>query len=282
MSTVRIIGPGRAGCSLSAALAAKGWQVDGLLGPDDDPADAATGTDVLVIATPDDEIAGVAAAVRPHPGTVVMHLSGSLGLGVLAPHLRRAALHPLVPLPNAQVGAARLVGGVTFAVAGDPVARAMAESLGGRAVEVDDVDRARYHAAACIAANHVVALLGQVERVAGSVGLDLDTFIGLTRAAVDDVARLGPRGALTGPAARADWATLARHRDALDPAERAGYNAGVNLSVRLATDPVPAPGTGPAPDTAQPDPVPAEAPAGAVRAGSAGGARRALAGQGRD
>ena len=56
-----------------------------------------------------------------------------------------------------------------------------------------DGDRAAYHAAACIAANHVVALLGQVERVAASVGLDLEAFLPLTRAAVDDVAALGPR-----------------------------------------------------------------------------------------
>ena len=46
-------------------------------------------------------------------------------------------------------------------------------------------------AAACIAANHVVALLGQVERVAASVGLDLESFLPLTRAAVDDVDALG-------------------------------------------------------------------------------------------
>ena len=52
--------------------------------------------------------------------------------------------------------------------------------------------RAAYHAAACIAANHVVALLGQVERVAASAGLPLDAFLDLTRAAVEDVSRLGP------------------------------------------------------------------------------------------
>ncbi|HEY3942839.1 MAG TPA: DUF2520 domain-containing protein [Acidimicrobiales bacterium] len=240
MRTVRFIGPGRAGRSLAAALAAAGWAVDGMLGRGDDLSGAAQGVDVLVISTPDDAVVEVAAAVRACASTVVLHLSGSLGLSALASHDRRAALHPLVPLPNPEIGAARLASGVTFAVAGDPVARQMAEALGGRVVEVDDADRARYHAAACMAANHVVALLGQVERVAGSIGLDLATFVGLTRAAVDDVDRLGPAAALTGPAARGDWTTLARHRDALDPDERPGYNAGVRLAVRLATDPRPA------------------------------------------
>jgi predicted short-subunit dehydrogenase-like oxidoreductase (DUF2520 family) len=234
MHTIRIIGPGRAGTSLAAALSARGWAFAGFLGRADDLAGAARGVDVLVLATPDDAIAEVAAAIEPVPSTTVVHLSGSLGLEALAPHPRRAGLHPLVPLPNRGVGAARLVSGVTFAVTGDPVARTIVDSLGGRVVEVADEDRAAYHAAACIAANHVVALLGQVERVAASVGLDLESFLPLTRAAVDDVAALGPGAALTGPARRGDWATLSRHLDALPEGERAGYQAGAALATRLA------------------------------------------------
>jgi predicted short-subunit dehydrogenase-like oxidoreductase (DUF2520 family) len=234
MHTIRIIGPGRAGTSLAAALSARGWDFAGFLGRGDDLSGAARGVDVLVLATPDDAIAEVAAAIEPVPTTAVVHLSGSLGLHVLAPHPRRACLHPLVPLPNVNVGAARLRSGVTFAVAGDQVAGAIVDSLGGRVVEVADEDRAAYHAAACIAANHVVALLGQVERVAASVGLDLESFLPLTRAAVDDVAALGPGAALTGPALRGDWATLSRHLDALPEGERAGYQAGAALATRLA------------------------------------------------
>ncbi len=233
MRTLRIVGPGRAGRSLAAALGGVGWDVVGLLGRGDDLTGAAAGVDVLVLATPDDEVGAVAAAVRPDPHTVVVHLSGSLGLDVLAPHPRRASLHPLVPLPDPATGAARLRSGVSFAVSGDRVAETMARDLGGRVVSVAEADRAAYHAAACIAANHVVALLGQVERVAGRAGLPLDAFLDLTRAVVDDVARVGPAAALTGPAARGDWATLARHRDALDATERPAYNAGVVHARRL-------------------------------------------------
>lgn len=237
MHSIRIIGPGRAGTSLAAALSARGWEFAGFLGRHDDLAHAAHGVDVLVIATPDDTIAEVASAVVPVATTTVVHLSGSLGLDALGAHPRRAAVHPLVPLPNGEVGAARLCSGVTFAVAGEPVAREIAAALGGRTVEVADEDRAAYHAAACIAANHVVALLGQVERVASDVGLDLESFLPLTRAAVDDVAALGAHSALTGPARRGDWATLSRHLDALPESERAGYQAGAALATRLAATP---------------------------------------------
>jgi predicted short-subunit dehydrogenase-like oxidoreductase (DUF2520 family) len=235
MHSIRIIGPGRAGTSLAAALSARGWEFAGFLGRHDDLTNAARGVDVLVIATPDDAIAEVAAAVVPVVTTTVVHLSGSLGLDALGAHPVRAALHPLVPLPNGEVGAARLCSGVTFAVAGAPAAREIAAALGGRTVAVADEDRAAYHAAACIAANHVVALLGQVERIAADVGLDLESFLPLTRAAVDDVAALGAPAALTGPARRGDWATLSRHLDALPESERAGYQAGAALATRLAT-----------------------------------------------
>lgn len=233
MPTIRVVGPGRAGTSLATALAGAGWQALPPLGRHDDLVDAAAGVDALVLAVPDDAIEGVAASVRPRPTTVVLHLSGSLGLEVLGPHPRRASLHPLAAMPDPGTGARRLVSGVTFAVAGDSMARSMAEDLGGRAVEVPDGSRAAYHAAATIAANHVVALLGQVERVAATVGLPLDAFLPLAQAAVEDAGRLGARGALTGPAARGDWQTLARHLAALGPDERPGYRAAVGLALQL-------------------------------------------------
>ena len=235
MTTVRLIGPGRAGRALSAALADAGCDVTEILARHDDVAGAAQGVDVLVIATPDSAIAAVAASVVPDPDTVVVHLSGALGLDVLAPHPRRASLHPLVPLPSEEVGRVRLRSGITFAVAGDPVAADLARLLDGSVVVVEDEHRAAYHAAACIASNHLVALMGQVQRVAASAGLDLDTFVGLARAALTDVAELGPAPALTGPAARGDDATLDRHRHTLDPSEIPGYEAGVALARRLAS-----------------------------------------------
>ena len=103
---------------------------------------------------------------------------------------------------------------------------------------MDDDRRVAYHAAACIAANHVVALLGQAERVAAPAGLPLDAFVGLTRAAVDDVAcRSAQLGPSPGPRRAVTTATLERHRALLaaeDPDELAGYDAGVALARRLA------------------------------------------------
>ncbi|HEX5267285.1 MAG TPA: DUF2520 domain-containing protein [Acidimicrobiales bacterium] len=238
----RIIGPGRAGTSLHRALTAAGWDVDGPHGRGQDPsarAGAADGVDLLVIATRDAEVAAVAGSVRPRAGTTVAHLSGLLGLDALAPHRHRAAVHPLVSLPDADVGALRLGGGAWFglranAPRAEAAARAVVTALGGRSFSVPEEDRARYHAAAAIAANHLVAVLAQAERVGASAGVPPEALLTLARGALENVDRLGPHLALTGPVARGDWETVAAHLDALDEGDRPAYRALAAEAARLA------------------------------------------------
>ena len=234
MTRVRVIGPGRAGSSLATALARAGWDVAPTLGRGDDLADAAAGTDLLLIATPDAAIAEVAQAIRPVERTVVAHVSGSAGLHPLVRHPRRAVLHPLVALPDAERGAERLVGAwFGLAEEGDPLVAEVVASLRGRVVHVAETGWARYHAAAVIASNHLVALLGQAERVAATVGAPMEAFLDLARGSLADVAALGPRDALTGPVRRGDSATVERHLDALPPEERPAYEAMAHEAERL-------------------------------------------------
>lgn len=234
MTRVRIVGPGRAGGALHRALTRSHWPVEPLLGRGDDLAGAADDVDLVVIATPDAEISTVAAAIRTRPDVVVAHLSGSLGLAPLAGHDRTAVLHPLVALPDAERGADRLIGAwFGLAVDGDPLAEAVVEELHGRTVRIGEEDWTRYHAAAVVASNHLVALLGQVERIAASIGVPLDAYLDLARCAVDDVQALGPAAALTGPVRRGDMATVQRHLEALPDVERAAYEALVQEAIRL-------------------------------------------------
>jgi len=242
---------------MAALDAVAGFESRGALGRHDCLVDAALGVDLLVIATPDDSVGPVARRIAPVDSTAVLHLSGSLGLEVLGDHPRRGSLHPLVPLPTPAIGAERLASGITFAVAGDAMAWHLADALGGRAVHVGDDNRAVYHAAAAIAANHLVALIGQVERIAATIDLPLEAFAGLIHAATDDALALGPRRALTGPAARGDWDTVERHRSALAGMaghrnELAAYDAMVGLARRLSLDAA-ATGAGAGPSDAAPD-----------------------------
>lgn len=259
MTTVRIIGPGRAGTSLALALTNAGCDVAPMLGRDDAVGEAAHGVELLVIATPDAAIAEVAQLVEPDPATVVVHLAGSLGLDVLAPHPRTASLHPLVALPTPDVGARRLVG-AWFAVTGDPAVRRLSDAMFGRAIRVADEHRAAYHAAASIAANHLVALMGQVQRVGAGAGVPFEAYLDLARAALDNVADLGPAAALTGPVARGDDVTVQRHLDALPDDEVPAYEAMADAARRLARERPPTPPTAPPPVSLHGPPAPPEPP----------------------
>lgn len=227
---------GRAGGSFATALADAGWEVSTMPGRTDAVVGAADGVDLVLLTVPDGAVAEVAARVAPSAAAVVAHVAGSLAPSVLGPHPKVGAVHPLVSLPDAGVGAARLRG-AWFAVAGDPLVHEVVAALGGRAFELADEHRTTYHAAAAIASNHLVALLGQVERVAAAAGVPFEAYLDLVRGTVENVAALGPAAALTGPAARGDTETIGGHLaalDAIDPSERLSYEALMHQAVRLA------------------------------------------------
>ncbi|HUR49411.1 MAG TPA: pantoate--beta-alanine ligase [Acidimicrobiales bacterium] len=237
--TARIVGSGRAGSALFLALERVGWNLLPSLGRSDDVSAAAQDADLVLIATPDSVVAEVARTIAPNSDAVIAHLAGALGLDVLGDHPRRAAIHPLVALPDANTGAERLAAKAWFAVAGDPLVELLVDDLGGRMIRVADEDRITYHAAATIASPHLVALLGQVERVAAGAGVPFEAYVDLVRATVENVAALGPAASLTGAVRRGDWDTVARHIAAIAEPERRAYEAMADSAARLAGVPVP-------------------------------------------
>lgn len=251
-----LVGPGRAGTTISLALAMAGHQPVAVAGRDADAAstqalaarlgapavaiaDAARDADLVVIATPDAAIEATAHALVTalRAGALVVHLSGARGLDALAaiastrPDVRIGALHPLQSLRGKDdVDALR---GAWAAVCGPDEVAALAIDMGLSPFHVADADRPRYHAAACVASNHLVALLGQVARLAADAGVPLEAFAPLVRSAMENAFSVGPAAALTGPVARGDVATVQTHLDALPDAERAAYRALAAEALRL-------------------------------------------------
>ena len=119
-------------------------------------------------------------------------------------------------------------------MAGDPAVAEIARSLGLRPFELADSDRGRYHAAAVVASNHLVALLGQVERLAATCSVPFEAF-GPARARVgaERVRARAGRPRSTGPIARGDLTTVEQHLRDLDPAERDAYRALAREAARL-------------------------------------------------
>jgi predicted short-subunit dehydrogenase-like oxidoreductase (DUF2520 family) len=203
-----IVGAGRLGHALAAALRAAGVEVEGPLGRGAEP-DAP----VVLLTVPDGEIRAAAEAI---PAPLIGHCSGATTLDVFGDR-ESFSLHPLMTVPDHGASFA----GAGCAVAGTSdhardVARGLANALRMTAVEVPDEDRAAYHAAASIAANFLVTLEGAAERLAATAGVPRALLAPLARAALENWAANGAEQALTGPVARGDEATIARQREAIE------------------------------------------------------------------
>lgn len=192
---------------------------------------SSAGCDLLLVAVSDPALDAVAQRLAARPqAPVALHTAGARGASALAP-LRAGGsqvgtLHPLkaFPRPLPDPTAAR---GVLFALDGDPAAvelgRRLATAWGGVPRTVPEEVRDLYHLAATLAAGGAVTLLAAAERVAAAAGLPADVLPGyleLARGAVqaagDELAASGSfTGAITGPAARGDAATVERQLAAL-------------------------------------------------------------------
>jgi len=219
---VGVVGAGRLGSALSAALREAGVAVDGPAGRDEVPRDC----DAIVLCVPDDEISAAATTVAG-AAPLVGHTSGATPLSALAP-ARAAAfgLHPLQTFAPEASGLAAFAGAGCAVAGSTAVALAfaadLARTLGMTPFEIDDEGRAAYHAAASVASNFLVTLQAAAERIAAGAGLEPDQarqlLAPLLQRTVDNIAALGPERALTGPVARGDEATVEAQRRAVGEA----------------------------------------------------------------
>ncbi len=205
---VQVIGAGRLGSALSAALRDAGVEVDGPHGRGAAPGAA----DIVLLCVPD---AAIAEAARRFPrDTIVGHCSGSLTLEPLEPH-ERYSLHPLLTVTRQTSSFAGV--GCAIQASGNRAREAcmlIVDALGMRPFEVNDELRPLYHAAASVGSNYIVAVAALAEQLMARTGVQREMLVPLVMAAAQNWAVLGD-AALTGPIARGDVATVTRQRDAI-------------------------------------------------------------------
>jgi predicted short-subunit dehydrogenase-like oxidoreductase (DUF2520 family) len=260
---VGVVGAGRAGTALAAALGRAGHEVVAASAVSDasvrrvrrslpgaailPPRDVLSAADLVLLTVPDDVlpglVAGMASTGAPVEGRLLAHASGRHGLAVLAPATRAGALplalHPAMTFTGRPDDVDR-VAGVCFGVTAPdqlrPVAEALVVEMGGEPVFIAEEDRGLYHAALASGANHLVTLVVQASDLLRAAGVaDPGRMLGpLLSAALDNALRLGD-AALTGPVARGDAETVAAHLDALRDAAPEALPAYLALA-RLTAD----------------------------------------------
>lgn len=254
--TVGVVGAGRVGAVLGAALLRAGHDVvavsavseasrdrAGSFLPDAEIVDAAevcARSTFVLFAVPDDAlvdlVAGLASLGAFQRGQLVAHVSGRHGLGVFAPAKGTLpmALHPVQTFTGTSLDLDRLSGiafGVTAPEELRPIAEAIVLELGGEPVWVLDEDRPLWHAALAHAANHLVTLVASAEDLLRRAGAEDPgrVLAPLLTAALDGALRRGD-AALTGPVSRGDAGTVAAHLAALPEEERPAYKALARLT----------------------------------------------------
>ncbi|MEN6561638.1 MAG: Rossmann-like and DUF2520 domain-containing protein [Acidobacteriota bacterium] len=252
MKKFSIVGAGRLGTSLAAALVRRGWELEVVADRDvraaresrriigrgrvsASLAAAAAARGLVIIAVPDDAVGRAAASLAraggPWAGRVVLHTSGLLPSSVLGPLARRgasaASLHPVQAFPRKDLPAS-VFAGITWGVEGGAAAVEAAETivraLRGRVLLVAAGDKALYHAACVLASNALVALESTAAGLLERTGLDAEaaaaTLAPLLQGTLQNVKSLGLEKALTGPILRGDLKTVRRHLEALKGAPR--------------------------------------------------------------
>jgi predicted short-subunit dehydrogenase-like oxidoreductase (DUF2520 family) len=270
---VGVIGAGRVGAVLAAALRAAGHEVVAVSArseasraraaellpgvPIRSADEVARASSLVLLALPDDVLADPAGPVADlvatgaiHAGQVVAHTSGRHGLAVLESASRVGAItmavHPAQTFGGTAADLPRLPGvsyGVTALGRHWVLAEWLVEELKGTAVSVPEELRPLWHAGLAHGANHLVTLVASALDIVRATGASDPAAVlrPLLSAALERTLEQGD-AALTGPVARGDAEAVAGHIDALSkhaPAEAALYQHLARATAGRLADPAP-------------------------------------------
>lgn len=266
---IGFIGAGRAGCSLGKYFSIKEGQADihvtGYYSLIEEEArwaaaftgsavfktadEAAAKSDTIILSTPDGAIKKVWESIdkRNIQGRIFCHLSGSLSSDVFS-RIERFDAYPLSIHPmyafSSRESVYRQLDRVCFTLEGHEYAvsvwKNLFSSMGNETVTIDKQVKAKYHAAASLLSNHVVAVLESGYHLLEECGFSPEEARhfseSLVRGNVEHVIASGGVEALTGPVERGDVMTVQKHLAVLQGAEKSIYTACCRKLLELAKE----------------------------------------------
>lgn len=215
---IGIVGSGRVGPILGAALAGAGHAIVGISAISDASRERADAilpgvpilavpdlierSELVILAVPGDElealVTGLAATKAWQPGQLVMHTVARFGTAVLSPAMAQGAIplaiHPAMSFTGTSVDLGRLAES-HFAVTAPtpvlPIGQALVVEMGGEPVIVAEADRQAYAEAIATATRFSAAIVAQATGILADIGIEEPgrLIAPLVRSAVENALR---------------------------------------------------------------------------------------------
>ncbi|MBA3859997.1 MAG: DUF2520 domain-containing protein [Cyanobacteria bacterium PR.3.49] len=247
-----VIGPGKVGTAVAVAARRAGVRDIYLGGRHQDRteqaaklvegakpwrmAEAANHADLVFICVSDNQIALVAKQLAEEEafrkGAVVAHLSGALDSDVLHPAVElcgavTASAHPLKTFPSVAAAVAEEPGTHWFLEGNSKAVETISSfvtRLGDHPHAITREGKAIYHAASVVACNYLTTLMDTALEMMEQANVDRNiawaALKPLVFSTMENIDKMGPEAALTGPIERADEVTVLKHVTALQNSPR--------------------------------------------------------------
>ena len=218
---IGIVGAGRVGPVLGAALAGAGHAIVGISAISESSRERAEAmlpgvpildvpilverSELVILAVPASElsalVAGLASTGAWQPGQLVLHTAAEFGTSVLSPATASGAIplaiHPAVSFTGTTIDVGQLVGAY-FAVTAPgpvlPIGQALVVEMGGEPIVVAETDRAAYAEAIATATSFSSAIVDQATALLASIGIETpgQVLAPLVRSSVENALRRAP------------------------------------------------------------------------------------------
>ena len=247
------IGAGKVGCSLGRYFVLNGLSVSGFFDVDEESARTAAefvgtdfvteleelvrNSDALFLTVPDGLISTVWNQIKDMPveGRFICHCSGALSAEDAFPGIKdRGAfgysVHPLFAVSD-KFHSYEELPHAFFTIEGDEEhlndITALFQSFGNPVRNIKSKDKVKYHCAAAICSNQVIALIQESLDLLSECGFDeesaLSALAPIITGNVAHIVKDGTAGSLTGPVERGDTDTVKKHLNCLNEEDRLLY-----------------------------------------------------------
>ena len=244
-----IIGAGKVGCSLGKYFRLNNLKVTGYYDVNENLAkEAATFTettfiedletivkisDTLFLTVPDDLITTVWNQMKDMSleGKFICHCSGALSAGDAFPGIDKCgafgySVHPLFAVSD-KYNSYKELSHAYFVIEGDEKHREEIAGIFNNLGNIAAKDKVKYHCAAAVCSNHVVALIQESLDLMQECGFDeesaLKALAPIMLGNMQHIAERGTVNSLTGPVERADVKTVEKHLNCLDEKQQMIY-----------------------------------------------------------